>query len=171
MFNFDKIFPEDMEDSFGYLKQQLMRPFRKGFWKGTPIKDLPLGWLLNAITFAKRTKDYKFKVPELEAELARRDTSRFAVNKVCFYIPEEMILELAVSKGFKIPRSGAGVYIRVGSSGKEVRMASGMIAVKYDITQKLKPKETDNGTTSTAQERQRGFSFGKQRKHGRKGAL
>lgn len=109
-------------------------PFRAGQWNGKPYSEMGLGHLLNCVNFAKQRQWY-FKAKEIEVYLKSRVSRNEVIQKNEFVITEEMLIELARSKGVKIPKSGAGAYIKI--DGADQRLQFGQLAVKFDVTKTI----------------------------------
>lgn len=94
------------------------------------IKGMQTGHIENCIRFLVGKQGCIHKIQEFKEEIARRQKAggRVVIAKYAFEITEQDIIELARSKGVKIPSSGAGVY-----GANECRINS--VFVKFD-TQK-----------------------------------
>lgn len=103
------------------------------------IKDMDTSYIENCIRFLIGKEGWIHKIQEFKMELANRKLAgeRVIITKNSFEITEADIIELARSKGVKIPASGAGVYCTE-SDGAEWRINRVKVAVKFDTQKQLK---------------------------------
>lgn len=128
--------------SLEYIYTSLcQKGFEVGYWKGSPLKDLETSHLLNIKKMLNRllgesehindmeaSKEYHWKITEVDEILEKRKDE--VISRHEFRITEADLIEYAKSKGVKIPKSGAGIYI--GTS----RVSE--LFLRYDTTTKVK---------------------------------
>lgn len=127
---------DDFKDSFVKSVFNGSQAFRAGHWNGKPYSEMDTSHLLNCVNFAKR-RNWPLKAKEVEVYLKSRVSRNEIIQKNEFVITEEMLIELAHSKGVKIPKSGAGAYIKI--NGVDERLEFGQLAVKFDVTKTIPP--------------------------------
>lgn len=123
--------------------------YEEGFWRGKRLSELETSHLANIKAMLEKYKngarsgeaaqEYSTKLVEIDDLIENR--SGEVITQHEYRITEEDLIALARSKGVKIPKSGAGIYI--GSRGNYKRLSE--VYLRFDTTQKIKQPDIRKG--------------------------